>query len=202
MIVVGLTGSIAAGKSTAAQIFSTCGIPVFDSDAEVHRLYSKGGEGVSAIADLFPEAVNGGAVDRNALSKIVLDNPEALNAIEAAIHPLVQRRQEEFLARCRKQNADIALLDIPLLFEAGYDRKVDRIIVVSAPAEILRRRALERPGMRPEKLEKILSRQMPDEEKRKRSHYIVDTSGALENTREQIEKIIAKLRFKGEKSAQ
>lgn len=193
MIVVGLTGSIAMGKSVAAQMFADLGIPVFDSDAEVHRQYAKGGEAVGQIAAVFPEAIVEGAVDRQALSKIVLANPAALKTVEAIVHPIVRRHQQEFLAQCRRQRCSLAVLDIPLLFETGRQTEVDRVVVVSAPPEIQRGRALQRPGVTPQKLEAILARQTPDAEKRARADFIVDTSGSLEHTKAQIAAIVASL---------
>jgi len=193
MIVVGLTGSIAMGKTETAKIFHAIGIPVFDSDAEVHRQYRKGGAAVEAVFRLFPEAVIDGAVDRKILSKRTLGNRQALQRLEAAIHPIVRRSQDEFLEQCRVSGQKIAVLDIPLLFETGRETEVDAIIVVSAPPDLQRQRVLERPGMTLEKLGRILERQMPDAEKRAKADYVVDTSKGLDYAAAQVRDIVANL---------
>ena len=194
MRVIGLTGSIAMGKSTAAQAFRNLGLPVFDSDAAVHALYAKGGAAVSPLQKLVPQAIAENAVDRQALSAAIRQKPELLAEVEKAVHPLVRQAQEDFLKECQTQGADLAVLDIPLLFETGRDTEVDVIVVVSAPAEIQRQRALARPGMTVEKLDQLLARQMPDAEKRARAHFIVDSSGPLEASAQQIARIVAQLR--------
>lgn len=194
MIVVGLTGSIAMGKSTVAQMFAGLGIPVFDSDAEVHRQYAKGGEAAARIAARFPVAIVDGAVDRRALSRIILDNPAALGIIEAVVHPIIRHRQVEFLEECRRQRQPIVVLDIPLLFETRHEIDVDRIVTVSAPIDLQRQRALQRPGMTEDKLAKILARQIPDAEKRAGADFVVDTSHSLDYTQEQVAAIVASLR--------
>jgi dephospho-CoA kinase len=194
MRVIGLTGSIAMGKSTAAQTFRNLGLRVFDSDATVHALYAKGGAAVSPLQKLVPQAIADGAVDRQALSAAIRQKPELLAEVEKAVHPLVRQAQEDFLKECQTQGADLAVLDIPLLFETGRDAEVDVIVVVSAPAEIQRERALARPGMTVEKLDQLLARQMPDAEKRARAHFIVDSSGPLESSAQQIARIVAQLR--------
>jgi dephospho-CoA kinase len=194
MRVIGLTGSIAMGKSTAAQAFRNLGVLVFDSDAAVHALYAKGGAAVSPLQKLVPQAIAEGAVDRQALSAAIRQKPELLAEVERAVHPLVRQAQEDFLKECQTQGADMAVLDIPLLFETGRDTEVDVIVVVSAPAEIQRQRALARPGMTVEKLDQLLARQMPDPEKRARAHFIVDSSGSLEASAQQIARIVAQLR--------
>lgn len=194
MIVVGLTGSIAMGKTTVAQMFAALGIPVFDSDAEVHRQYARGCKAAGEIAKHFPDVIAQGAVDRQALSRVVLNNPAALQTIEAIVHPIVRQRQIDFLDRCRRQHRPVAILDIPLLFETHRETDVDRIVVVSAPAGLQRQRALRRPGMTEAKLEQILARQTPDGEKRARADFVVDTSQSLDYTREQVVAIVASLR--------
>jgi dephospho-CoA kinase len=202
MIVVGLTGSIAMGKSTAARMFASLGVPVFDSDAEVHRQYATGGDAAKEIAALYPEAIAGGAVDRQALSRLVLGNPHALKQLEAIVHPIVRKHQCEFLQRCRQQQCQIAVLDIPLLFETHREKEVDRIVVVTATSELQRRRALVRPGMSDDKLDKILSRQMPDAEKRAKADFVVDTSQSLDHTLAQIRDIVASLHRQAEAAGQ
>jgi dephospho-CoA kinase len=194
MRVIGLTGSIAMGKSTAAQAFRNLGIPVFDSDAAVHQLYGKGGAAVGPLQKIVPQAIAEGAVDRQALSAAIRQKPELLGQVEKAVHPLVRQAQEDFLKQSETQGADLAVLDIPLLFETGRDAEVDVIVVVSAPAEIQRQRALARPGMTAEKLDQLLARQMPDAEKRARAHFIVDSSGSIEAGAQQIARIVAQLR--------
>lgn len=196
MIVAGLTGSIAMGKSETAKMFAARGIPVFDSDATVHELYGPGGEAVEALRRLVPDAVEASAINRSRLAALVQADPALLKKIEAVVHPLVRKRQEAFLADAAR-HSDIAVLDIPLLFETGREKSVDAVIVVSAGAILQRERALSRPGMTPEKLDFILSRQVPDEEKRARADYVIDTSCSLEDTGRDVERVIAQLRARG-----
>ncbi len=175
MRVIGLTGGIGMGKSTAAKLFRRARIPVHDADEAVHRLYGRGGAAVKAIAALVPEAVTGGAVDRTALGAAVLGNPALLARLEAAVHPLVRREERRFLTRCRRAGARAAVLDIPLLYETGGERRVDAVIVVSAPDAVQRARVLRRKGMTEKRLAAILARQMPDAEKRRRADVVVPT---------------------------
>jgi dephospho-CoA kinase len=191
--VLGLTGSIATGKSTALKAFAALGLPVFSSDDAVHELY-EGGEAVHRIAALFPETIRNGAVDRSALALALVARPEKLARLEAVIHPLVRQRIAEFVADARRAGAEIAVVDIPLLFETGHDYGLDATAVTALDDETLRRRALARPGMTVEKLGTILARQLPQAEKRKRATYVIDTSGSLDNTARQIETIVADLR--------
>ncbi len=193
MIVVGLTGSIAMGKSEAANIFRSLGVPVFDSDAEVHRLYSRGGAAVAPIGKLFPAAIVDGAVDRRILAKVVLENPQALRLLESVVHPLVRSSKMDFLDECRIVGVKMVVLDIPLLFETGRENEVDVVVVVSAPPEIQRARALQRPGMTAEKLDQILMRQLPDAQKRANADYIVDTSRGIDDTATQLRAIVVAL---------
>ena len=194
MIVAGLTGSIAMGKSETAKMFAARGIPVFDSDQAVHELYAKGGEAVTPVSTLAPAAIVDGAVDRQRLAKLVREDPSLLKKIEAVVHPLVRSRQDGFLEHARRDGAPFAVLDIPLLFETGRHREVDRILVVSAPAHIQRARALKRPDMTVEKLDFILARQVPDDEKRAGADYVIDTSVDLETTAREVGRIIAELK--------
>ncbi|WP_373502521.1 dephospho-CoA kinase [Aestuariivirga sp.] len=194
MIVVGLTGSIAMGKTETAKMFANLDIPVFDSDGAVHELYGKGGEAAKEIGRLEPSAIIDEAVDRKRLAAKVLERPGLLHEIEKAVHPLIRVRQERFLSDMAQRGADIAILDIPLLFETGRDKEVDRIIVVSAPPDLQRERALKRPHMTVEKLDYILSKQLPDVEKRSRADYVIDTSVSLDDARRQVEAIIEDLR--------
>jgi dephospho-CoA kinase len=193
MMIVGLTGSIAMGKSTTAGLFAAAGIPVFDSDASVHELYAKGGEAVPAIAKLAPTAIRDGAVDRAALSIALQRDPKLLLALEQAVHPLVKKRQRDFVKTQLAKHRKLVVLDIPLLFEKSRETEVDKIVVVSAPADIQRERALNRPGMTIEKLDFILSKQMPDTEKRAKADYVVDTSSGIDDAKRQVEAIIADL---------
>jgi dephospho-CoA kinase len=189
MVVLGLTGSIGMGKSTVAAMFERAGVPVFDADVEVRRLQGEGGELVKAIGESFPGTVENGRVDRERLASIVLKNPQKLSALEAIVHPAVQIARERFLAE--HADAQAILFEIPLLFEIGAEQAFDKVIVVSAPAEIQRERVLRRPGMSPVKLAAILLRQMPDSEKRSRADFIVDTGSDLSTTEAQVHDIIA-----------
>jgi dephospho-CoA kinase len=188
MIVLGLTGSIGMGKSTAAGFFAEEGVPVHDADAAVHALYA--GAAAPAIEAAFPGTTVDGKVDRERLGGRVLDDPTALARLEAIVHPLVRREEERFLAAAEAAGAKLAVLDIPLLFETGGDKRVDAVVVVSAPIEVQRARVLERPGMTIEKLESILAKQMPDAEKRARADFVVDTSQDFDSTRAQIRAIL------------
>ncbi len=192
MLVVGLTGSIGMGKTTAASYLRTLGVPVFDSDLAVHALYR--GEAVPLVEAAFPGSVTGGEVDRAKLSATLQANPDGLATLEAIVHPLVRRAQWRFLSEARSGSAPFAVLDIPLLFETGADRQVDATIVVSAGPDIQKARVLARPGMTPEKLATLSMRQMPDEEKRLRATFVVNTGGPLEETHRRLDAIVADLR--------
>jgi dephospho-CoA kinase len=190
MFVIGLTGSIAMGKTTTARLFAEEGVPVYDADAAVHRLYE--GEAVAAIEAAFPGTARDGKVDRTALGERVLGNANALRRLEAIVHPLVRRAEERFLAEAEASGARVAVLDIPLLLETGGDARVDAVVVVSAPAEVQRARALER-GLSPERLDAMLARQMPDAEKRGRADFVVDSSQGVEHARRQVRDILKKV---------
>lgn len=183
------------GKSETAKMFAARGIPVFDSDATVHELYAAGGAAVEPLSRLVPEAILGGAVDRRKLAARVQADPSLLKSIEAIVHPLVKAQQATFLAEAAKRS-DLAVLDIPLLFETGREKDVDVIIVVSTTAEKQRDRALARPGMTVEKLDFIITRQLPDVEKRARADYVIDTSESLEATAREVDRVIAEIRAK------
>jgi dephospho-CoA kinase len=193
MIVIGLTGSIGMGKSETARMFAEQGVPVCESDAIVHRLYEKDGAAVAPVAAAFPDVRDDGGIDREKLSRHLAANAEDFARLEAIVHPLVRAEQENFLKDARKRNVRIAVLDIPLLFETGRDRDVDRIVVVSAPAEVQRRRVLARPGMDEPKFAAILARQLPDAEKRARADFIVDSAHGFDLARRQVRDIIAAL---------
>ncbi len=190
---VGLTGSIGMGKSETAKMFAALGIPVYDADAAVHRLYEPGGGAVPEIARAFPGCVVAGRVDRDALGKVVTADKSAFKQLEQIVHPLVAREQFKFLDAAAEAGAEMAVLDIPLLFETGGEQRMDAVVVVSAPAEMQRARVLERPGMNAGKLDQILSRQMPDAEKRARAHYVVETGKGLDHAFEQVKAIVAAL---------
>jgi dephospho-CoA kinase len=189
MIRIALTGSIGMGKSTVARMFVEAGIPLFDADAEVHAMQGPGGALVEPIGARFPAAVQDGVVDRDKLRQRVLDDPAELAALEGIVHPAVNEARERFIARhC---DAPALLFEIPLLFETGGDVAFDKIVVVSAPAEVQRARVLSRPGMTPAALDSILARQLPDSDKRARADFVVDTSGELSTTKAQVAEIIA-----------
>lgn len=192
MLVVGLTGSIGMGKSTAAARFAKQGIPVFDADAEVHRLYK--GEAAPLIEKRFPGTTREGRVDRSRLAERLMGDEAALADLEAIVHPLVRKVREEFLASHARDGADMVVLEIPLLFEVGADDQVDVSVVVTAPPEVQRERVLHRTNMTQEKLDALLANQMPDEEKRRRADFIVDTSAPIEETALEIDKLIESLR--------
>jgi len=191
MLVLGLTGSIGMGKSTAAKFFAEAGVPVHDADAAVHRLYE--GAAVAPIERAFPGVSSGGKVDRDKLAQRVLGNASALRQLEAIVHPLVRVDSERFLADAERNGAPVVLLDIPLLFETKGEDRVDAIVVVSAPTEMQRERILSRPGMTAEKFEAILAKQMPDAEKRARADFIVDSSQGLDYARAQVHAILQKV---------
>jgi dephospho-CoA kinase len=188
MFVLGLTGSVGMGKSTTAGFFAEAGVPVHDADAAVHRLYE--GAAVAAIEAAFPGTTAGGKVDRDLLSARVLGDAAALKTLEAIVHPLVQEAERRMLAEAQARGEKIAVLDIPLLFETGGDRRVDAVVVVSAPPDVQRARVLERPGMTVAKLDAILAKQMPDEEKRRRADFVVDTSLGFDAARAQVRAIL------------
>ena len=193
MIRIALTGSIGMGKSTTARLFAEEGVPVWDADAAVHRLYGPGAAGTRAIAGLAPDVTGPAGVDRDRLRQAVLADPELLPKVERAIHPLVAEDRSRFLAEAEASGAPAALCDIPLLFETRAEAGFDAIVTVSAPPEMQRQRVLGRPGMTEESFQAILSRQTPDAEKRARATHIVDTSGNIEHARTQVRRILADL---------
>jgi dephospho-CoA kinase len=176
------------GKSTTARFFAEAGVPVHDADAEVHRLYE--GAAVPAIEAAFPGTTAGGKVDRNKLAARVLGDEAALKRLEAIVHPLVQDAERRLLAQAQASGEKVAVLDIPLLFETGGDRRVDAVVVVSAPPEVQQARVLERPGMTMQKLQAILAKQMPDAEKRRRADFVVDTSRGFPAARAEVRAIL------------
>jgi dephospho-CoA kinase len=194
MITVGLTGSIGMGKSTTAAMFAAEGIPVYDADAEVHALYARGGAAVAPLEAAFPGVVVDGAVDRTLLSQRVVGKPDELKRLEAIVHPLVGESRVGFFQKAVAAGADIVVLDIPLLFETGGEKRMDAVVVVSAPADLQRERVLARPGMDEAKLDAILARQTADAEKRARAHFVIDTSKGLDDARRQVRDVLTRLR--------
>ena len=191
MIIVGLTGSIGMGKSTTSAMFREHGIPVYDADGAVHRLYA--GAAVAPMASIFPEAIVEGKIDRTVLSRLVMSDSGALRKIEAVVHPLVGVDRAGFMERCVREGARTVVFDVPLLFETGGDKNVDVVAGVSASADIQKRRVLARPEMTPEKFATIVSKQLPDAEKRRRAHYVVDTGRGLDPARRQVAALVASL---------
>jgi dephospho-CoA kinase len=188
MIILGLTGSIGMGKTTTARLFAEEGVPVHDADGAVHALYE--GAATEHIEKEFPGTTEGGKVDRQKLGARVVGDPEAMKRLEAIVHPMVRESETKFLADVRKLGAPVVVLDIPLLFETGGEKRVDAVVVVSAPAAEQRRRVLSRPGMTEEKFEAILAKQVPDEEKRRRADFVVDSSKDIEDARTQVKAIL------------
>jgi len=191
-----LTGSLGMGKSTAAKFFAAAGVPVHDSDAVVHALYE--GEAVPLIEAAFPGSTTGSKIDRTKIDRtklaaMVLNDKAALARLEAIVHPLVFASRERFLAEAQARGTPVVVLDVPLLFETGTECRCDAVVVVSAPAEVQRRRAFERPGMTEAKLTAILTQQLPDAEKRRRADFILDSSRSFDHTREQIADILLRV---------
>ncbi len=191
MLLLGLTGSIGMGKSTTAKLFAEAGVPVYDADATVHLVYE--GEAAPAMEAAFPGSTLNGKVDRQKLSAMVVNNPDAMTRLETIVHPMLRSHQQKFLIEAEQSGAPVAVLDIPLLYETGGENRVDAVVVVIAPLDIQRERILARANMTPDKLDAILARQMPDAEKRKRADFIVDTSGGLDPVRERIKVILAEV---------
>lgn len=191
MFIIGLTGSIGMGKSATGRMFAARGAPVHDADAEVHRLYAN--EAVGPIGDVFPDAIVDGRVDRDRLSKLVLGDDQAIKRLEKIVHPLVQARETAFLDTAFAEGRRFAVAEVPLLLEVGGDARVDAVVLASAPAEVQRERVLKRGGMSAEKFEKILARQMPDAEKRRRAHFVVDTSRGFGFAEKQVDDIMRAL---------
>lgn len=188
MIVLGLTGSIGMGKSTTATLFAEAGVPVYDADAAVHRLYES--EAVPAIEAAFPGTTANGKVDRNRLSARVVHDSAAMKRLEEIVHPMLGASRQKFLQDAENSGAAIAVVDVPLLFETGGEQRVDAVVVVTTSPELQRERILARPNMTEAKLQAILARQMPDAEKRRRAHFVVDTSHGLDPVRMRIRDIL------------
>ncbi len=189
MIILGLTGSIGMGKSTTAKLFAEAGVPVYDADAAVHKIYE--GEAAPAVEAAFPGTTVDGKVDRNRLSARVLNDPAAIKQLEQIVHPMLGASRKKFLDDAERSGVPVAVVDVPLLFETGGEKRVDAVVVVTTTAEIQRQRILSRDNMTGEKLDAILARQLPDAEKRRRADFVVDTSHGLDPVRAQIRDILA-----------
>jgi dephospho-CoA kinase len=189
MLILGLTGSIGMGKSATARLFAEAGVPVHEADVAVHRLYEERAA-AELIEAAFPGSTTDGKVDRAKLTPMVIDDAEAFARLEMIVHPLVRASTARFLTEAAERGARVVVLDIPLLFETHGESRVDAIVVVSAPPALQRERVLSRPNMTEAKLDAILAKQMPDEEKRRRAHFVVDTSRAIDSAREQVRGIL------------
>jgi dephospho-CoA kinase len=194
MITLGLTGSIGMGKSATGQMFVEAGCPVYDADAEVHRLYARGGAAVGPVEAAFPGVEEDGAINRAKLADKVVGDHAAMDRLNSIVWPLIGAARREFLRKAEEAQAPIVVFDIPLLFETGGERNMDAVVVVSAPADVQRARVLAREGMSEAKLDGILARQMDNEEKRARAHFVVDTGQGFEHAREQVRAIVAALK--------
>lgn len=190
MLVLGLTGSIGMGKSTTAKFFAEEGVPVLDADAAVHTLYES--EAVAAVEAAFPGSTTDGKVDRRKLGNMVIGNAEAIRRLEAIVHPLYRAVEQRFLAKAKADAVPVVVLDVPLLFETGGEKRVDAVVVATAPAETQQARLLERDGMTLDKIEALVAKQMPDAEKRARADFIVDTSQGFDSARAQVRGILAR----------
>jgi dephospho-CoA kinase len=188
MLILGLTGSIGMGKSTTAKLFAEAGVPVYDADAAVHMLYE--GEAVPAIEAAFPGTTADGKVDRNKLSARVVHDPAAIKQLEQIVHPMLGASRQKFLDDAERSGAPVAVVDVPLLFETGGEKRVDAVVVVTTTPELQRQRILARDNMSSEKLDAILARQLPDAEKRRRADFVVDTSDGLDPVRLRIRDIL------------
>jgi dephospho-CoA kinase len=194
MKIIGLTGSIGMGKTTTSAMFAQLGVPIWDADSAVHRLYDVGGAAVEAVAALFPSALSdNGTIDRAVLAKLVLNDPDQLKKLEAIVHPLVGKDRSDFMSAARGNGAKIAIVDVPLLFETGGDAFVDKVVVVTCAPELQRQRVLARPGMSSQKFEAILARQTPDADKRARADFIITTDLGLDDTRQQVRDVYDQL---------
>jgi dephospho-CoA kinase len=188
MIILGLTGSIGMGKSTTAKLFAEAGVPVYDADATVHMIYE--GEAVLAVEAAFPGTTSGGKVDRAKLSAQVVHDPDAMRRLEQIVHPMLRRYHQKFLEDAERAGAPVAVMDVPLLFETGGEKRVDAVVVVTTAPEVQRERILARGNMAAETLDAILARQLPDAEKRRRADFVVDTSHGLDPVRARIRDIL------------
>jgi dephospho-CoA kinase len=193
MIVAGLTGSIGMGKSTASNMMRELGVPIHDSDATVHELMGKGGKAVPAIAALCPECHVDGGIDRKILGKYLFADPALKQAVEDVLFPMVKQSAFDFIELKKSEGHALVVLDVPLLFEAGWDKMVDKVICVSAPPEVQKARVMARPGMTEERFAAVMKAQMPDADKRAKSDFIIDTGIGMDDTRAQLKKLVAAL---------
>lgn len=194
MKIIGLTGSIGMGKTTTSAMFTALGVPIWDADAAVHRLYAPGGLAVSGVGAVFPTALTAeGSIDREVLAKLVLKEPDQLKRLEGIVHPLVGQDRAQFLANARRSDAPMAIVDVPLLFETGGEKYVDRVIVVTCDPALQRQRVLARPGMSEAKFEAIRARQTPDAQKRARADFVITTDLGLDDTSEQVAKVYTQI---------
>jgi dephospho-CoA kinase len=193
MVIIGLTGSIGMGKSTAAKILRGFGLPVYNADRVVHVLLHKGGAGVKLVAKIFPAAFKDGAINRKILGGLVFHDSRKLKRLEKILHPRVRKAEHEFLQKVRKQKMRAAVLEIPLLFETGADRRCDVTLCVTAPKAVQTKRVMRRPGMTPERFKSILAQQMPDRDKRQRADYVIQTGKGLAETKRQLKSMLATL---------
>ncbi|MGC2824333.1 MAG: dephospho-CoA kinase [Pseudolabrys sp.] len=191
MFILGLTGSLGMGKSATAKMFAEEGVPVHDADAAVHQLYES--EATPLIEAAFPGTTAGGKVNRDKLAQLVLGDSAAIKKLEAIVHPLVRNAEERFLSEAERKGATVALLDIPLLFETGGDKRCDAVVVVSATPDVQRARAFERPGMTERKFATLLAKQMRDADKRAMADFVVDTSKGFDAARAQVRDILARV---------
>ncbi len=196
MIKLGLTGSIGMGKSTTALMFKELGYPVFDADAAVHDLYARGGLAVPLIRSVFPDAIKAGAVNRAVLGQHMRADPLNLQVLESFIHPMVAQRRADFIEKAKANRADIIIFDVPLLFETNGQEKMDAVIVVTAPLDVQKQRVMARAGMSDDLFQKLLSRQIPDSEKRARADYLVFTDKGIDFARKQVEDILKSVKEK------
>jgi dephospho-CoA kinase len=192
--VIGLTGGIGMGKSTTANVFRRAGVRVFDADAAVHALQSRGGRAVRKLAALFPDAVVNGAVDRSILRGIAFSEPGALRKLEKILHPMVRAEEDRFLARCRRAGQRLAILDIPLLFETGGEKRVDHVLVVTAPPDVQIHRVRMRGRMTQPEIEALIAKQMPDREKRRRADSVIKTGLSRHHTQRAVRALLRRLR--------
>ncbi len=192
---LGLTGSIGMGKSTTAAMLAAEGVPVWDADGAVHRLYAPGGAAVAPLSEAFPSALVAGGIDRGVLKAIIAADPAAIARLEQIVHPLVAADRAAFLERWARDRAEVVVLDVPLLFELGNDAQMDGVAVVSAPPEVQRQRVMARPGMTEAQFDLILSRQMPDAQKRARATWVIETT-TLAEAEAQVKKILAEIRHR------
>lgn len=191
---LGLTGSIGMGKSTVGKMFEKLGLPLYNVDARIHDLYEPGGVAVGPVGEVFPDAIIDGRVDRPTLSKLVVGNDDAIKKLEKIVHPLVGQDRQEFISKAEQDGHAFVLLDVPLIFETGGEKNFDHIIVVSAPKDVQKKRVLARDDMTEEKFEAILARQLPDEQKRERADFVINTNCSEEETFDQVKALVEKLK--------